>query len=88
MYLTQWITRGGGNGVITDRCDRPYICEVSHAKQALFVIRVQCITQPVPGSDPAALMCVHRLRRWPNIEAALGQRLVIVGNTDDIQARL
>ena len=30
-------------------------------------------------ADDGGLMLVHRLRRWPNIETALVQRLVLAG---------
>ena len=36
-------------------------------------------------SPSAGLMLVHRLRRWPNIEPALGGRLALAGNRTKVQ---
>ena len=33
-------------------------------------------------------MLAHRLRRWPNITPALGQRLVLAGYIDDLDAHM
>ena len=42
--------------------------------------RLVCLSEDILGLEPkVGSMLTHRLRRWPNIEPTLGERLVFAG---------